>query len=388
MAVLDKEPLQIETNQRNSQAATLNDSDKPCVKTKQEVGQFTEPAIKERSSNLKEQEQVKAIYHYLLIVADKNYSINDRVAAAKHLATYYFKRPIYHTDWYINKARINRELNYTGTDIIGRTKTCLFESVDVMEKGQTKKEAVKAVINKLSIVMLIDLLGEGWRNKPRRSEITGLGIGEGRELSTIDFILNETYGDNDPSLFSPRPTENAIFATEQTASGTDGATGVRLNSTPCRNTFELDEQYSEMKDISSVTEGVVRSIGEDEVLEEVLGLKKDKDIVEWRKASVEYHRGIVGINGRPSKEWADLISLGVQRKELTELDPGILLKQVIDKANLSEFQKDVILAVSAGMSQTEYAKLHGIEPTRVRKAKQRAIEKMKKVAARLEKKVK
>jgi len=111
----------------------------------------------------------------LLIIADRNYSDKDRTVAAEHLATHYFKRPIFPVDWNINQARILREIKETNVGIIQRTKTCLFESVDAMEEGQSKREAVEAVRNKLSIVMLIDLLGEGWRNAPRRSEVMGLG---------------------------------------------------------------------------------------------------------------------------------------------------------------------------------------------------------------------
>jgi len=379
MDVLDKEPSQIGTSQSSNQVVTLNDSDKPSVKTKQEVEQFTEPAIKERSSNLKDPEQVKAIYHYLLIVADKNYPANARVAAAEHLAIHYFKRPIYPVDYNINHARILREIKETWVGIIQRTKICLFEAVDVMEEGQSQREAVEAVRNKLSIVMLIDLLGEGWRNKPRRAEITGLGIGEGRDSSTVDFILNETYGDNDPGCFATRSTENAI---------TDGATGMQVNDTPCRDTFGLDEQSCEGKDISLIMEEITQRIGDGEEPEEVLGVKEDKDTVEWRKASAEYHRGVVSIDGRPSEEWANLINLGRQRRVLTELEPEIFLNQIIDKANLSGFQKDVILAIKGGMRATEFAKLHNIKSTRVRKAHQRAREKMKEAAEKLEKKVK
>lgn len=153
-----------------------------------------EPEIEERSSNLKDPEQVKAIYHYLLIVAGEDYSDKDRVAAAEHLAKYYFKCPIYRVDWYINEARIFMELNNTGTDIIDRTKTRLFEAVEVMEKGQTKKEAVKAVRNKLSITMLIDLLGEEWKNESRKAEIMALGfIGAGvRKETKAKRIIKES----------------------------------------------------------------------------------------------------------------------------------------------------------------------------------------------------
>jgi len=250
VSVLDKESSQIGTSQSSNQVVTLNDSDKPSVKTKQEVEQFTEPAIKERSSNLNDPKQVNAIYHYLLIVAGKNYSDRDRVAAAEHLAKYYFKCPIYRVDWKLNEARIIRELNNTGTDIIDRTKARLFEAVEVMEKGQTKKEAVKAVRNKLSMVMLIDLLGEEWRNKPRRAEIMALGI--------------------------------------------IGA-GIR-------------------------------------------GKTKAKRIIK---------------------------------------ESGIYLQQIIDKTNLSEFQKNVVSAMKRGMRATEYAELFNTSPERVRKEHQRARGKMK-----------
>ena len=379
MAVLDKEPSQIGTSQSSNQAATLNDSDKPSVKTKHETEPFTEPIVEERSSNLEDPEQVNAIYHYLLIVADKNCPDKDRAAAAEHLAIHYFKRPIYPVYWNTNQARICREIKETGLGIIRRTRTCLFESIGVLEPWQSKKEAVEAVRNKLSILMLVDLLGEGWRNKPHRSEITGLGIGEGRDLSTVDFILNETYGDNDPGRFAIQSTDKAI---------TEGATGVQVNDTPCRDTFGLDEQSCEGKDLSLIMEEITQRIGDGEEPEEVLGVKEDKDTVEWRKAGAEYHRGVVSIDGRPSEEWADLIDLGRQRRVLTELEPEIFLNKIIDKANLSAFQMDVILAIKGGMRATEFAKLHNIKSTRVRKAHQRAREKMKETAEKLEKKVK
>jgi len=217
-----------------------------------------EPEIEERSSNVKDPEQVNAIYHYLLIVAGEDYSDIDRVAAAEHLAIHYFKCPIYHVDWKLNEASIIMELNNTGTDIIDRTKARLFEAVDVMEKGQTKKEAVKAVRNKLSMVMLIDLLSEGWRKRTRRAEIMALGIiGAGKR-----------------------------------------------------------------------------------------GKTKAKRIIK---------------------------------------ESGIYLQQIIDKTNLSEFQRDVIEAMKRGMRATEYAKLLNISPERVRKEHQRARDKMKETFERLNK---
>jgi len=341
---------------------------------------LSEPKIEERSSNLNDPEQVKAIYHYLLIVADKNYSDKDRADAAEHLAIHYFKRPIFPTDWNINQARILREIKESKVGIIQRTKSCLFEAVGVMnaitvdfphlfsEAEQTKKDAVEAVRNKLSITMLVYLLGEGWRNEPRRSEIMGLGIGEGRELSLIDFILNETYGDNDPSYFSPQSTMN---------SPTDGATGARLNSTPCRDTFGLDD---EAEDLASEVAKIEQRIGEGEAPEEELGLEVDEfTCKEWRKPGIVYHHGVTGIAGNLSEE---------PFKDLLGLEQEIYLKQIIDKANISEFQTDVILSIFKGISQTEYAKLHNIKPERVWKEKERAIKKMKLAAEKLDKKVK
>lgn len=119
-----------------------------------------------------------------------------------------------------------------------------------MEKRQTKKEAVKAVRNKLSMVMLIDLLGEGWRKRTRRAEIMALGI--------------------------------------------IGA-GIR-------------------------------------------GKTKAKRIIK---------------------------------------ESGIYLQQIIDKTNLSEFQRNVVSAIKRGMRATVYAKIHNISPERVRKEHQRARDKMK-----------
>jgi len=228
--------------------------------------------------------------------------------------------------------------------------------------------------------MLIDLLGEGWRNEPRRSEIMGLGIGEGKELSTIDFILNETYGDNDPSFFAPQSTMNAV---------TDGATGARLNPTPCRDTFGLDEESCEGKSLSLIMEEITQRIGEGEEPEEELGLEIDEfKYREWRKPGIVYHNGVTDIKGNPSEEWASFIKEGKPRKELTELESEILLKQIIDESNLSEPQMNVILSISEGIAQVEYAKSRNITPASVRKTKQRVIETMRKTVEKLGKKAK
>jgi len=199
----------------------------------------------------------------LLIVADNNYSDKDRVAAAKHLAIHYFKRPIFPVDWKINQARIIREFNNTGTDRIGREITCLFEAVGAMEEGQSQIEAVKAVRNKLSIVMLIDLLGEGWRNRPYLAEIKGLGIGEGREDLPLNFLAQEPGWNVDPG-------------------------------------------------------GYLKKMGDGEEPPEVFGLKKDKPIEDRRKAGVKYHHGIVDITGSQSEYWADLLGAGVRANTRTK----------------------------------------------------------------------
>jgi len=239
-----------------------------------------EPAIEERSSYLNDPKQVKAIYHYLQIVADKNYSDKDQVAASEHLAEHYFKCPTFSKSWKINQASIIRELNNTGTEIIDRTKACLFEAVEVMEGGQTKKEAVKAVRNKLNILMLDDLLGEGWRKRTHRARMLGLGFSQVQDDLPIEFLAQESGW-------------NADLIT----------TGIRGKTS---------------------TKRIVKSA------------------------------------------------------QLSRLESDIYSKQIIDKTNLSEFQRNVIEAMKRGMRATEFANLFNTSPERVRKEHQRARDKIKK----------
>lgn len=360
MDTFDKDP----PNDLVKEKDDLNDSDKPCAKTKHETEPFTEPRVKERSSNLDDPRQVEAIYHYLLIVADENYSDKDRAAAAEHLAIHYFKRPIYPMAWLANQAYITKELKGPGKsrikykERIEREITCLFLSIDVMEKGQGKRDAVKAVRNKLNKEMLKYLLGEEWRTKSREAEITGLGVGEGRDDIPINFLFQDPVWKIGWDTTEGMSEEDYIIF--------------------CEKTLEL----------KGCDEGVIewKKIGDGEQPKEVLGLEVDKQTREWRKARVDYHHGVVDIEGKPSEAWADVIGSGARSRvsdiKITAPDGlsgpeiEIFLEQVIRKAKLSEFQRDVILAVHNGMSQTEYARLHNIKPTRVWKEKERATKKM------------
>ena len=95
--------------------------------------------------------------------------------------------------------------------------------------------------------------------------------------------------------------------------------------------------------------------------------------------------GVTDITGKPSQEWADCIATGQTPKELPGLEPGMLIEQMMDKANLSEFQRDLMFAISHGVSQVEYAKDHDIKLERVWKEKERAMKKIQQVAERMEK---
>ena len=140
MTVLDKRSPQNEASQYNQQAVELNDADNLCAKTKQEQDTFPKPT--KEGCHLDDPKQVEAIYHYLLIVVDDNNSDKYRYNAAKHLATYYYKRPIYPKAWEVNEKRILKELNNTvkeygaHTARIEREIPCLFEAVNVIKDGQ------------------------------------------------------------------------------------------------------------------------------------------------------------------------------------------------------------------------------------------------------------
>jgi len=372
--VVEKELPEEEISLESKQADELADVVKPHTKTKHEQDTFPKPD--KEGCHLDDPVQVEAIYHYLLIVLDDNNSDKYRYDASKHLATYYFKRPIFSKDWNANEAHIIKEFIETGTNRIQREIPCLFESIDVIEEGQSKKEAVEAVRNKLSIVMLIDVLGEGWRNEPREAEIMGLGIGEGRDVTTTDIILTEAFGDNDPLRFTPQSTTGV----------TEGRTEPRLNLTPC---YIEDSPDKGEVEASTGMDGPLdehsQRFGEGEEPEEEFGLGGDEVTgKEWRKPGIAYHHGITDFTGKPSEEWADCIMLGQQRKALSELEPGICLEQIMDKSNLSESERDVIEAIANGVSQIEYAKLHNIRPETVRKRKQRAQEEMIKAREKLE----
>jgi len=351
--VIERESSKEEISLDYKQADELANIVKPHTKTKQEQDTFPKPD--KEGCHLDDPEQIEKIHHYLLIVLNDNNSDKYRYDAAKHLATYYYNRPIYYEAWKANEKRILGELNNTvkkngnlTATIIEREIPCLFEAVHVIKEDQSKREAVKAVWKKLHILMLEDVLGEGWRNKPREAEI----------------LFSDTCTDKETDrivdIGADQALRNIILAGGHVKRGFAKDLGKYLDKE------RLDEP------------------AEDEV-----------KIEKHKRAGVVYHDGVADITGGPSEEWAEHIQSGqistntihalLPLRAMSAIDESLQLEQIMNKAKTSEFQKDIFRAIHSGMSQTTYAKLHNIKPSRVWKATERGKTKMERARKALEK---